>query len=65
MKLREWIGIAAVKLEYLESLSPKLEAQLLAAKALGVERSWILAHSEEMIQPTEFDLFLLAYSLTH
>ncbi len=58
MKLREWIGIAAVKLEYLESLSPKLEAQLLAAKALGVERSWILAHSEEMIQPTEFDLLL-------
>lgn len=58
MKLREWIALAAVQLEHLEILNPKLEAQLLAAKVLDKNRSWVLAHSEEVISPLEFDLLL-------
>lgn len=58
MKLREWIALAAVQLEHLEILNPKLEAQLLAAKVLDKNRSWVLAHSEEVISPLEFNLFL-------
>ena len=58
MKLREWIALAAAQLEHLEILNPKLEAQLLAAKVLDKNRSWVLAHSEEVISPLEFNLLL-------
>ncbi len=49
MRLGDWIQIAADELTQAGVDSPRLDAQVLAAHALGQDRSWILAHPEEAI----------------
>jgi release factor glutamine methyltransferase len=46
MMVRDWIGAAASRLTSLEVESPTLEAQMLAAHVLRVDRTWLFAHPE-------------------
>lgn len=46
MNVRDWIRSAAARLEALGVESPKLEAEVLAAHVLGVERVWLIAHPD-------------------
>jgi release factor glutamine methyltransferase len=50
MKLREWLSHARARLEKAGISSSMLEAQMLLAHRLGVERSWILAHLEDFLE---------------
>lgn len=49
MTLREWMGQASRRLEAVGIESHRLEAQLLAAHTLMVDRTWIVAHPEAEI----------------
>jgi len=44
--LRDWLIHANARLNALGVESPRLEAQLLAAHVLGVDRTWVLTHPE-------------------
>ncbi len=46
MKLSDWLRHAAERLEAVGVDSAKLEASVLAAHVLGVDRSWLYAHPE-------------------
>lgn len=46
MTVGTWIAEATARLERAGVDSPRLEAQLLAADALGVDRTWVLVHPE-------------------
>jgi release factor glutamine methyltransferase len=46
MLVREWIAKTQSRLKSLEIQSPLLEAQMLAAHAVGVDRTWLFAHPE-------------------
>ena len=49
MRLEEWIRQATDELTQAGVDSPRLDAQVLAAHALGRDRSWVLAHPEESV----------------
>ncbi|MBL8068495.1 MAG: peptide chain release factor N(5)-glutamine methyltransferase [Armatimonadetes bacterium] len=49
MRLAEWIHSAAEELAEAGVDSPRLDAQILAAHALGRDRSWVLSHPEESV----------------
>jgi len=49
MRLGDWIQQAADELTQAGVDSPRLDAQVLAAHALGQDRSWVLAHPEETV----------------
>lgn len=53
--LAEWLQRASASI-------PTLEAQVLAAHVLGVDRSWVIAHPEAVIDPTELDSLLIRRS---
>ncbi len=46
MRLDEWLRNATTRLDLAGVDSPRLEAQVLAAHVLRVDRSWLLAHPE-------------------
>ena len=46
MRLDEWLRHATTRLDLAGVDSPRLEAQVLAAHVLRVDRSWLLAHPE-------------------
>ena len=46
MRLDEWLRHATTRLDLAGVESPRLEAQVLAAHVLRVDRSWLLAHPE-------------------
>lgn len=46
MRLDEWLRQATTRLDLAGVDSPRLEAQVLAAHVLRVERSWLLAHPD-------------------
>lgn len=46
MRLDEWLRNAATRLDLSGVDAPRLEAQVLAAHVLRVDRSWLLAHPE-------------------
>ncbi len=46
MTIREWLSLATQKLP---GDSPELEAQVLLARSLGVDRSWLLAHRDDAL----------------
>jgi release factor glutamine methyltransferase len=58
MRLGEWIQIASDELSQAGVDSPRLDAQVLAAHALGQDRSWILAHPEELVVSDHLQGFL-------
>lgn len=47
MTVGEWVRQAQLRLEQAGITSPKLEAQLLAAHVLLVDRPWLVAHGDE------------------
>lgn len=47
MTVAEWIRLAEARLRQLEVESPRLEAQVLAAHVLRVDRVWLIAHGDE------------------
>src|ERR1051325_1049123 len=49
MRIGDWITEAEQQLFQVGIESARLEAQVLAAHALGKERAWVLAHGEESI----------------
>lgn len=49
MRLSDWVLEAAAALEAGGVESPLLDARLLAAHALGRDRSWVMAHPEEEV----------------
>lgn len=46
MRLDEWLRQAEQRLAAASVESPRLEAQVLAAHALGVDRTWLIAHHD-------------------
>jgi release factor glutamine methyltransferase len=61
MTLLQWLKHAASRLESAGVDSFKLDAQLLAGKALQKERSWILAHGDESVDSEVEQLESLLY----
>lgn len=55
MELRQWLTLATLRLSEAGVLSAKLEAQVLAAHALLVDRTWILTHPEHEINDLAFE----------
>ncbi len=55
MILRQWVAEASKSLEpvCMEPAQAWLETELIAAKALGVERAWLLAHGETVLTPMQ------------
>lgn len=53
MTIREWVAIARGRLREEGIESPELESQMLAAHAIGKERSWVLAHGEDPLEDHE------------
>lgn len=53
--LHQWITEASKSLEpiCMEPAQAWLEAELIAAKALGVDRAWLLAHAETILTPMQ------------
>ena len=49
MRLDEWIRQATDNLSQAGVDSPRLDAQVIAAHGLGRDRSWVLAHPDELI----------------
>lgn len=49
MRLEDWIRDATDELALAGVDSPRLDAQVLAAHGLGRDRSWVLAHPEELV----------------
>lgn len=49
MRLGDWLRVAAARLEDVGIESGALEAQILAAHALAVDRTWVLAHPEAQV----------------
>ena len=64
--IRDLLGDAVGKLERVGVESPQLDAELLLAHALGVDRTWLLAHPEYRPAPEQARAFqaLLARRLT-
>ncbi|MFM9874747.1 MAG: peptide chain release factor N(5)-glutamine methyltransferase [Fimbriimonadaceae bacterium] len=58
MRLGDWIRQATEELSQAGVDSPRLDAQVLAAHAMGQDRSWILAHPEEPIVSDHLQGFL-------
>lgn len=51
MNLGEWIQIAERRLAEAGIDSPRLDAQLLAACALGESRTWVVTHLDDLAEP--------------
>lgn len=58
MKLGDWLRQATEELSQAGVDSPRLDAQVLAAHAIGQDRSWVLAHPEEPIVSEHLQGFL-------
>lgn len=58
MNLGEWLRSASQKLDSCGIESPALEASLLAAYALNVERTWVLSHPEATVDNGNLNLLL-------
>ncbi len=58
MRLGEWVLRAAERLEAAGVESSRIEAQMLAAYALGHDRSWVLAHGPDPVDPEELEPLL-------
>ncbi len=56
MRADEWIAEAEARLRETGVAEPRLDSQLLAAHALGQDRSWILAHPEADVPDGAADL---------
>ncbi|MBS1709151.1 MAG: peptide chain release factor N(5)-glutamine methyltransferase [Armatimonadetes bacterium] len=54
VSLGAWLTKAEYRLAQAGVESPRLEAQVLAAHALGQTRSWVVAHPEEPVDPWAF-----------
>lgn len=54
VSLGAWLTKAEYRLAQAGVESPRLEAQVLAAHALGRDRSWVVAHPEEPVDPWSF-----------
>ena len=64
MRLGDWLGHASARLGDAGIASAALEAQVLAAHVLDVDRSWVLAHPEAEAPLSSLDA-LLNRRLTH
>lgn len=49
--IRTWLGQASLALETAGVDTPRLDSQVLLASALGKDRTWILAHGEDALDP--------------
>lgn len=58
MKLGEWLSLARARLTAAGVEAAALEAQVLAAHALGVERTWVLAHPETPVEGRGLEVLL-------
>ena len=58
MQLGDWLRSASARLESLGIASPRLEAQVLAAHALLVDRTWILTHPEHEVNELALESLL-------
>ncbi len=56
--IRESLAAARATLES-TSASPRLDAELLLAAALGKDRGWLYAHTDEALTPKQADIFRL------
>ncbi|MBX3112702.1 MAG: peptide chain release factor N(5)-glutamine methyltransferase [Fimbriimonadaceae bacterium] len=54
VSLGAWLTKAEYRLAQAGVESPRLEAQVLAAHALGESRSWVVTHTEELVDPWVF-----------
>jgi len=53
--VRDWLSSAAEKLEQAGIESARMEAQILLAHELGVDRAWLVAHGEDELSAIESD----------
>ncbi|MBL8039889.1 MAG: hypothetical protein JNM04_00940, partial [Chthonomonas sp.] len=49
MTVRDWLSSAAEKLEQAGIESARMEAQILLAHELGVDRAWLVAHGQDEV----------------
>lgn len=54
VSLGAWLTKAEYRLAQAGVENPRLEAQVLAAHALGTDRSWVVAHPDEPVDPWAF-----------
>lgn len=59
MTLQDWLSSATSRLAEAGIESARLDAQVLAAHLLGVEREWVLAHPEHPVSFAEWEATLL------